>query len=122
MEEKKINWEETKIYLEQYLELSSEVEDADLDWLQELLLSLTHKNEIYKQYVKNMEHFTSVMINAINEEEFEVCELVSNCIQIENKELEKCLKSFYNYSIKDEDKIREINCNFQSLINKKTKI
>jgi hypothetical protein len=92
-----------------YDKLDDEEKD-DISWINQSILELgmTSKDDLYKDFVKNMISWHTYMLIYQNKEEYEICSLLLKVIKIETKEFVYMLKLNFEFEADDEIMIAEI--------------
>lgn len=93
----------------EYDKLDDEEKD-DISWINQSILDvgMATKDDLYKDFVKNMISWHTYMLIYQNKEEYEICTLLLKVIKIETKEFIYMLKLNFEFEADDEIMIAEI--------------
>ena len=92
------------------IEFSSSREDKEeIDFLAKALILPLKKEDVYRYYIKTLIAWYCFIHIYSEKEDYELCNIVNKCIQIENEEMEDVLKTVFSFTKNDVISLKYIN-------------
>jgi hypothetical protein len=110
--ENQIKWNDVENAIDEYYKCFKNAESMpELDWVLELLLSKSSRNEVISSFKSTMEYMYEMLFFCVINEEYCIASKIEDIIKIENKSIKKIIKKYFNNDKDMLESIKIINSN-----------